>query len=192
MPGCLSPAMRRSVGHAASSPAAGGNTSTALGTTRIGPRLPAAETASATSPLTQMRIAFRSRYRDWMLQSSACRTCWMRFRMGVRDEQPLRVATVRVLFSHRSELRVRGDYTHGHPTPRYPMRKCSWRSPGSRLTIRPTFTRCAHPRRREAARSITARSTQFIWRPTPTTVVTSLSALRHFDYALRVTPTLPS
>jgi outer membrane receptor protein involved in Fe transport len=29
-------------------------------------------------------------------------------------------------------------------------------------------------------------SAQFIWRPTPTTVVTSLSALRHFDYDLRV------
>ena len=37
------------------------------------------------------------------------------------------------------------------------MRKCSLRSPGSRLTIPPTLTRYAHPRPHEAARSITAR-----------------------------------
>ena len=75
--------------------------------------------------------------------------------LGTTDVAAAR-ATVRVLFSHRSELRVRGDYTHGHPTPLY-YAKVLVAKPGFTISQDPpTFTRCARPRPREAARSITA------------------------------------
>ena len=104
--------------------------------------------------------------------------------LGTTDVAAAR-ATVRVLFSHRSELLVRGDYTHGHPTPLYYAKV---------LVAKPGFTIDNPPDLHEVRTSAAARgrqvhhgaSAQFIWRPTPTTVVTSLSALRHFDYDLRV------
>jgi iron complex outermembrane recepter protein len=104
--------------------------------------------------------------------------------LGTTDVAAAR-ATVRVLFSHRSELRVRGDYTHGDPTPLYYAKV---------LVAKPGFTIDNPPDLHEVRTSVAARgrqvhhgaSAQFIWRPTPTTVVTSLSALRHFDYDLRV------
>ena len=94
-------------------------------------------------------------------------------------------ATVRMLFSPRSELRVKADYTHGHPTPLYYAKV---------LVAKPGFTIDNPPDLHQVRTSAAARgrqvhhgvSAQFIWRPTPTTVVTSLSALRHFDYDLRV------
>ena len=103
--------------------------------------------------------------------------------LGTTDVAAAR-ATVRVLFSHRSELLVRGDYTHGHPTPLYYAKV---------LVAKPGFTIDNPPDLHEVRTSAAARgrqvhhgaSAQFIWRPTPTTVVTSLSALRHFDYDLR-------
>jgi iron complex outermembrane receptor protein len=103
--------------------------------------------------------------------------------LGTTDSAAAR-ATVRVLFSHRSELRISGDYTHGHPTPEYYAKV---------LVAKPGFTIDNPPDLHEVRTSAAARgrqvhdgaSAQFIWRPTPTTVVTSLSALRHFDYDLR-------
>jgi iron complex outermembrane recepter protein len=103
--------------------------------------------------------------------------------LGTTDVAAARAA-VRVLFSHRSELLVRGDYTHGHPTPLYYAKV---------LVAKPGFTIDNPPDLHEVRTSAAARgrqvhhgaSAQFIWRPTPTTVVTSLSALRHFDYDLR-------
>ena len=61
------------------------------------------------------------------------------------------------------------------------------------LVAKPGFTIDNPPDLHEVRTSAAARgrqvhhgaSAQFIWRPTPTTVVTSLSALRHFDYDLR-------
>ena len=61
------------------------------------------------------------------------------------------------------------------------------------LVAKPGFTFDNPPDLHEVRTSAAARgrqvhhgaSAQFIWRPTPTTVVTSLSALRHFDYDLR-------
>jgi iron complex outermembrane recepter protein len=94
-------------------------------------------------------------------------------------------AVVRVLFSDTSELRVRGDYADGDPTPLFYAKV---------LAVKPGFTidnpfdlhqvRTSEPARGHYAHK--GASAQFIWRPTPTTVVTSLSAVRHFDYDLRV------
>jgi iron complex outermembrane recepter protein len=103
--------------------------------------------------------------------------------LGTTDVAAAR-ATVRVLLSDRSELLVRGDYTHGHPTPLYYAKV---------LVAKPGYTFDNPPDLHEVRTSAAARarqvhhgaSAQFIWRPTPATVVTSLSALRHFDYDLR-------
>lgn len=103
--------------------------------------------------------------------------------LGTTDLAAAR-GTVRVLVSGRSELLVRGDYTHAHLTPLYYAKV---------LVAKPGFTIDNPADLHEVRTSAAARgrqvhrgaSAQFIWRPTPTTVVTSLTALRHFDYDLR-------
>jgi iron complex outermembrane receptor protein len=105
-------------------------------------------------------------------------------RLGSTDVGAAR-AVVRVLFSDTSELRVRGDYADGDPTPLFYAKV---------LAVKPGFTidnpfdlhqvRASEPARGHYIHK--GASAQFIWRPTPTTVVTSLTAVRHFDYELRV------
>ena len=94
-------------------------------------------------------------------------------------------AVVRVLFNHRSELRVRGDYSHGDPIPL---------SYAKVLAVKPGFT-VENPSDLHQVRTSTPAgghsvhggvSAQFVWQPTPTLVLTSLSAVRQFDYRIRV------
>ena len=94
-------------------------------------------------------------------------------------------AVVRMLFSARSELRVRGDYARGNATPFYYAKV---------LAVKPGFIVDNPPGLHRVRTSMPARghylhdgaSAQFIWHPTSTTVFTSLSAVRHFDYDIRV------
>jgi iron complex outermembrane receptor protein len=94
-------------------------------------------------------------------------------------------AVVRVLFNHRSELRVRGDYSQGDPVPLFYAKV---------LTVKPGFTVDNPPDLYHVRTSTPAEghvlhrgaSAQFIWQWRPGTVLTSLSAVRQFDYRIRV------
>jgi iron complex outermembrane recepter protein len=104
--------------------------------------------------------------------------------LGGTDVRAAR-ALVRVRFSGTSELRVRGDYADGDPTPLFYAKVLAVK-PGFAIDnpSNPHQVRASTPARGENLNK--GASAQFIWRPTPTTVLTSLSAVRHFDYSLRV------
>ena len=94
-------------------------------------------------------------------------------------------AVVRVLFSDAAELRVRGDYAAGDPTPLFYAKVLAFKagfaadSPSDLHQVR-----TSEPARGDYVHK--GASAQFIWRPTPATVLTSLSAVRHFDYDIRI------
>ena len=94
-------------------------------------------------------------------------------------------AAVRVLFSDAAELRVRGDYTEGDPTPLFYAKVLAFKpgfaadSPSDLHQVRASEPARGHYVHKGA-------SAQFIWRPTPTTVLTSLSAVRRFEYDIRI------
>jgi iron complex outermembrane receptor protein len=94
-------------------------------------------------------------------------------------------AVVRVLFNHRSELRLRGDYSDGDPVPLFYAKVLAVKpgftvdNPSDLYQVRTSTPAEGHNLHRGA-------SAQFIWHPTPTTVLTSLSAVRQFDYRIRV------
>lgn len=94
-------------------------------------------------------------------------------------------AVVRVLFSDTSELRVRGDYTTGDPTPLFYAKVLAFKpgfaadNPSDLHQVRTSEPARSHYVHKGA-------SAQFIWRPTPSTVLTSLTAVRRFDYDLRI------
>ncbi|HXW08502.1 MAG TPA: TonB-dependent receptor, partial [Vicinamibacterales bacterium] len=94
-------------------------------------------------------------------------------------------AVVRVRFNDRRELRVRGDYSHGDPTP-LTYSKVLAPKPGFTFDNPPGLHRVRTSADTRSRRVDSGASAQFIWRLTPTTVVTSLSAFRYFDYDLRV------
>jgi iron complex outermembrane receptor protein len=104
--------------------------------------------------------------------------------LGGTDVRAAR-AVVRVLFSKASELRVRGDYADGDPPPLFYAKV---------LAVKPGFTADNPSDLHQVRASEPARgryfhkgaSAQFIWRPTPNTVVTSLSAVRRFEFDVRV------
>jgi iron complex outermembrane receptor protein len=104
--------------------------------------------------------------------------------LGGTDATAVR-AVVRVRFNDASELRVRGDYADGDPTPLFYAKVLAVK-PGFAIDnpSDPHQVRASTPARGQYLHK--GASAQFIWRPTPTTVLTSLSAVRHFDYSLRV------
>jgi iron complex outermembrane recepter protein len=94
-------------------------------------------------------------------------------------------AVVRVLFSDAAELRVRGDYAAGDPTPLFYAKVLAFK-PGFAADSPSDLhqVRTSEPARGDYVHK--GASAQFIWRPTPATVLTSLSAVRHFDYDIRI------
>jgi iron complex outermembrane receptor protein len=93
--------------------------------------------------------------------------------------------TLRALLSERTELRVSGDFAHRDPAPLFYAKVLAVK-PGFTIDNPPDFHDVRTSTPAESRHVHYGGSAQLIWRPGPTTVLTSLFAARRLDYSLQV------